>query len=58
MLDTMPMNGTVATKVTDAPYTILPGSLTSGIILLCDHADNAFPAGYGSLGVPQSQFTP
>ena len=55
MLDTMPMNGTVATKVTDAPYTILPGSLTSGIILLCDHADNAFPASYGSLGVPQSQ---
>ena len=55
MLDTMPMNGTVATKVTDVPYTILPGSLTSGIILLCDHADNAFPAGYGSLGVPQPQ---
>ena len=55
MLDTMPMNGTVATKVTDAPYTILPGSLTSGIILLCDHADNAFPAGYDSLGMPQSQ---
>ncbi len=55
MLDTMPMNGTVATKVTDAPYTILPGSLTSGIILLCDHADNAFPAGYDALGVPPSQ---
>jgi len=55
MLDTMPMNGTVATKVTDAPYTILPGSLTSGVILLCDHADNAFPPGYDSLGVPQAQ---
>lgn len=55
MLDTMPMNGTVATKVTDAPYTILPGSLTSGILLLCDHADNAFPAGYDTLGVPSAQ---
>jgi predicted N-formylglutamate amidohydrolase len=55
MLDTMPMNGTVATRVTDAPYTILPGSLTSGVLLLCDHADNAFPAGYDELGVPQAQ---
>ena len=55
MLDTMPMNGTVANKVTDAPYTILTGSLTSGILLLCDHADNAFPADYDALGVPQSQ---
>jgi predicted N-formylglutamate amidohydrolase len=55
MLDTMPMNGTVATKVTDAPYTILPGSLTSGVLLLCDHAANDFPAGYDSLGVAPAQ---
>jgi predicted N-formylglutamate amidohydrolase len=55
MLDTMPMNGTVANKVTDAPYTILPGSLTSGVLLLCDHADNGFPAGYDTLGVAPAQ---
>lgn len=55
MLDTMTMNGAVATKVTDASYTILPGSLTSGVLLLCDHADNAFPAGYDALGVAPAQ---
>ena len=55
MLDTMPINGAVATKVTDAPYTILPGSLTSGVLLLCDHADNGFPAGYDTLGVAPTQ---
>jgi predicted N-formylglutamate amidohydrolase len=29
--------------------------LTSGILLLCDHADNAFPDGYGTLGMPADQ---
>jgi predicted N-formylglutamate amidohydrolase len=55
MLDTMPMNGTVANTATDVSYTILPGSLTSGILLLCDHAANEFPAGYDSLGVAPAQ---
>jgi predicted N-formylglutamate amidohydrolase len=54
MLDTMPMNGTVP-RVADASYTILPGSLTSGVLLLCDHAANDFPPGYDTLGVAPAQ---
>ncbi len=55
MLHTMPMNGTAVALPVDAPYTILTGSLTSGILLLCDHADNAFPPGYDTLGLPPQQ---
>jgi len=55
MLDTMPSRGSAAQSVAEAPYLFLPGSLTSGILLLCDHADNAFPAGYGTLGLPPEQ---
>ena len=31
------------------------GRADRGMILLCDHADNAFPAGYGTLGLPAAQ---
>lgn len=33
----------------------IPGSLESGLILLCDHASNALPPGYGSLGLPRAE---
>jgi predicted N-formylglutamate amidohydrolase len=33
----------------------LEGSLSSGILLVCDHADNAFPPGYDTLGLPPCQ---
>jgi predicted N-formylglutamate amidohydrolase len=36
-------------------YCILPGRADAGLILLCDHADNALPPGYGSLGLPADQ---
>jgi predicted N-formylglutamate amidohydrolase len=45
----------VVQSTAEAPYIFLPGSLTSGILLLCDHADNAFPDGYGTLGLPAEQ---
>lgn len=32
-------------------YTILPGSFDTGLVVLCDHAGNAFPPEYGSLGL-------
>lgn len=32
-----------------------PGSLDVGLIVLCDHADNALPGEYGSLGLPPSE---
>ena len=33
----------------------LPGTLEAGLILLCDHASNALPPAYGSLGLPKSE---
>ncbi|WP_428031259.1 N-formylglutamate amidohydrolase [Ancylobacter sp.] len=33
----------------------VPGALTHGLILLCDHASNALPAAYGSLGLPKAE---
>src|SRR5262249_31626963 len=36
-------------------YRILPGRADAGLIVLCDHAGNALPAGYGTLGLSQAQ---
>jgi predicted N-formylglutamate amidohydrolase len=55
MLDTTLSTSSAVQSTAEAPYIFLPGSLTSGILLLCDHADNAFPAGYGTLGMPPEQ---
>lgn len=47
-------SGAVASHREDS-YTIVGGKPDAGIIFLCDHAANAFPPGYGSLGLPQSE---
>jgi predicted N-formylglutamate amidohydrolase len=39
----------------DAVETV-PGALDGGLLLLCDHASNALPPEYGSLGLPPEQF--
>jgi predicted N-formylglutamate amidohydrolase len=36
-------------------YVILPGRADAGLVMLCDHAGNAFPPGYGTLGLPAAQ---
>jgi predicted N-formylglutamate amidohydrolase len=36
-------------------YSIVAGRLDAGIILLCDHAGNALPPEYGTLGLPPAQ---
>jgi predicted N-formylglutamate amidohydrolase len=36
-------------------FYVLPGRADAGVILLCDHAGNAFPPGYGTLGLPPEQ---
>ena len=36
-------------------YCVLPGCTDRGLILLCDHAGNALPPGYGTLGLPPEQ---
>lgn len=55
MLHSIPQAGTAVSHSAEAPYTIIPGSVTSGILLVCDHADNAFPPGYDALGMPAAQ---
>ena len=36
-------------------HCILPGRIDLGLILLCDHASNALPPRYGTLGLPPEQ---
>jgi predicted N-formylglutamate amidohydrolase len=36
-------------------WTVLPGLADAGLIILCDHASNAFPPGYGTLGLAAAQ---
>src|SRR5258705_10209837 len=36
-------------------FTVLPGRADAGLILLCDHAGNAFPPGYNTLGLEPAQ---
>ncbi len=37
------------------PFVAIDGDLSSGLLIICDHASNALPAEYGTLGLPQSQ---
>jgi predicted N-formylglutamate amidohydrolase len=43
-----------APLVTDS-YEVIPGRLDAGLILLCDHAVNALPSAYGTLGLPPAE---
>jgi predicted N-formylglutamate amidohydrolase len=36
-------------------FAVVPGRADGGLVLLCDHAGNAFPPGYGTLGLPEAQ---
>lgn len=36
-------------------YQEISGPMDKGLLLLCDHAGNSFPEGYGTLGLPESQ---
>lgn len=36
-------------------FRVLPGRADGGLVILCDHAANAFPDGYGTLGLPAEQ---
>ena len=37
------------------PYTRLEGAHDCGLLIICDHASNALPERYGTLGMPQEQ---
>ena len=40
----------------DAPVEEIDGPLEAGVLFLCDHASNALPARYGTLGLAPAQF--
>ncbi len=40
-----------------APFEIIDGDPARGLIVLCDHAVNSLPAGYGTLGLPKEEFS-
>jgi predicted N-formylglutamate amidohydrolase len=42
-------------NATDDPVELIEGSLTAGIVFLCDHASNELPKAYGTLGLPKEQ---
>ncbi len=39
-----------------SPVEVVGGDWSKGLLLLCDHARNALPAQFGTLGVPQKEF--
>jgi len=39
-----------------ASHEVIPGDSARGLVILCDHARNALPPGYGSLGLRASDF--
>ncbi|HUS96040.1 MAG TPA: N-formylglutamate amidohydrolase [Hyphomicrobiaceae bacterium] len=44
----------IASETQDS-YTILGGRTDAGAVVLCDHASNRLPDGYGTLGLPDGQ---
>ncbi len=36
-----------------SPFEAVPGALDAGALIVCDHASNAIPPDYGSLGLPR-----
>jgi hypothetical protein len=60
--DEMPMrpetafeSGLAIDARTDEAFVRIPGALEQGTILLCDHAANALPEAYGTLGLPAAE---
>jgi predicted N-formylglutamate amidohydrolase len=49
------MRGSGIAGQEEPSYCVLPGRTDHGLILLCDHAGNTIPPGYGTLGLPPEQ---
>lgn len=45
----------IAPTITES-YEILPGRADAGLVIVCDHALNRIPDGYGTLGLPPAEF--
>jgi predicted N-formylglutamate amidohydrolase len=39
------------------PFRVIAGKVGGGLLVVCDHADNALPEPYGSLGLPPPELT-
>ena len=49
------MRGSGIAGQEELSYCVVPGRIDRGLVLLCDHAGNAMPPGYGTLGLPPEQ---
>ncbi len=45
----------MADQTTWAPVERITGAIDAGVLFLCDHASNALPPAYGTLGLPEAQ---
>jgi predicted N-formylglutamate amidohydrolase len=54
MADQIPTEASIAGREEDS-YIVLPGRADCGLIIVCDHAGNALPPEYGTLGLPAAQ---
>ena len=52
MKPTAEINSAMAETACSA-FEAIPGALDSGALIICDHASNAIPQGYGTLGLPR-----
>lgn len=50
-----PGSGAQIAAAHEDSFEIVSGRADAGVIVLCDHACNAFPPGYGTLGLPADQ---
>lgn len=50
----LPAGAIVAAESAEA-FEVVAGRPAVGVVLLCDHAGNAFPEGYGTLGLPAAE---
>ncbi len=44
----------IAAEITDS-FEVIGGDAARGLVILCDHASNALPAAYGTLGLPSAE---
>jgi predicted N-formylglutamate amidohydrolase len=50
-----PGPATAVTGHETCAHTVLAGTPAGGVIVLCDHASNRLPPGYGTLGLPEGE---
>ena len=49
-------NSTIAARIDEDAYEVLPGDAGAGLVLVADHASNRVPVDLDDLGLPESEF--